>query len=581
MIIMIPSALLGIFLYKQFYDIMMDEYINQKQQIIYEYYSSMEKDLLRIQDINSLFQNNAELIDYLNSDHGLNMEGVYNFSKHIKQVSGYIYSSMPFIKKFNIYKNNGNVVPVPPTILNIDEFDKANFIDTKTTVGKGAWICKPTNNNDLPDMGYYIKIYNNDFDKELGILEILPNSEIMSNYLNNINSISGGIDGIYLLGKNNEVMYKTGKNISLINKKIQDSLLNYKKDNGYFQIDIDGKKVIGNLVYIQELNIKTLVIEDEIDALKYLKFKKSTILLYIITLFLVLSAIYYFIATNITTRVVKLAKHMRKVDERNISLYTGKSEKDEIGFLIDSYNSMIMRIDELINTVHKEELLRKEASYAALQAQIRPHFLFGTLETIRMLAETNKDFEVSNIIFTFGRLMRYSLSSTKNEVSLKDELENIKNYLEIQKMRMGERLQYEFHIEQEIDSFLCPRFILQPLVENSIVHGISKCRGRGFISVSVTADQEYIVITIYDNGYGISSEALLVIQQVLDNKIDIKDFQTENSGFGVYNVSERIKSYYGKNSRLVLISGLNSGTTCVLYLYKYKGDAIYENNDCR
>lgn len=568
MIILIPSALLGMFIYKRFYNIMMNEYVNQKQQIIYQYNIGMEKDLQRVQDIYSLFQYNTKLIDYLDGDYILDMQNIYDFSKYIKQVNGYIYSSMPFIKNINIYKNNENVMPIPSLIYSMDKLDNVKVIQNKTTVGKGTWICQQSSEDDALNIRYYMKIYNNDFDKELGILEVLPNSEIMTNYFNNIKSISDGNDEIYLLDNNNNVLYKTGQNMAAINKKTLDKLLNYKKDSGYFQIKINGRKMIGNVIFIKELNVKTIVIEDGTNAFKYFKVKKSMALLYVITLFFVLSTIYYFIATNITSRIVKLAKHMRNVDEKNISLYKGKSENDEIGLLIDSYNSMIIRIDELVNTVQKAELLRKEAAYAALQAQIRPHFLFGTLETIRMLAESNKDFEVSNIIFTFGRLMRYSLSSSKNEVFLKDEIENVKSYLEIQKMRMGERLEYEFFINCKIDKFLCPRFILQPLVENSIVHGISKCRGRGFISISITQDQEYIIITIFDNGYGISSESLMVIQNVLENKIDIKDFQTENSGFGVYNVSERIKSYFGKNSRLILTSSLNSGTTCSLYLYK-------------
>jgi two-component system sensor histidine kinase YesM len=581
MIILIPSALLGTLIYKQFYDIMMNEYINQKQQIINEYYFNMEKDLARIQDIYSLFQCNTNLIDYLDGKYNSDMDSIYTFSKYIKQVYGYVYSSLPVIKDINIYKNNENILDIPPQILNIDTFENANFIQSRLTPVKGVWNCQQANKDSLPEIKYYIKVYNNDFDKELGILEILPNSQIMSNYLNNIKSISMGNDGIYLLDMNDEVLYKTGNKIAQGNEEILDKLLHYKGSNGYFNLKLEGKKVIGNVIYIKALNIKTIVLEDETDALKYLKVKKSTIWLYVIILFLVLSTIYYFIATNITTRVLKLAKHMRTVNERNISVYTGKRGKDEIGFLIDSYNSMILRIDELVNTVHKEELLRKEAAYAALQAQIRPHFLFGTLESIRMLAESNKDFEVSNIIFTFGRLMRYSLSSSKNEVFLKEELENVKRYLEIQKMRIGERLQYEFHIESEIGLFLCPQFILQPLVENSVVHGIFKCRDRGFINISVTSNQQYVIITIFDDGLGISAEELLVINNLLDNKIDIKDFQTENSGFGVYSVSERIKAYYGKDSRLILTSTLNEGTTCTLYLYRNKGEVNNEDNDRR
>jgi two-component system sensor histidine kinase YesM len=559
----------------------MNEYINQKQQIINEYYFNMEKDLARIQDIYSLFQCNTNLIDYLDGKYNSDMDSIYTFSKYIKQVYGYVYSSLPVIKDINIYKNNENILDIPPQILNIDTFDNANFIQNRLTPVKGVWNCQQANKDSLPEIKYYIKLYNNDFDKELGILEILPNSQIMSNYLNNVNSISMGNDGIYLLDMNDEVLYKTGNKIAQGNEEILDKLLHYKGSNGYFNLKLEGKKVIGNVIYIKALNIKTIVLEDETDAFKYLKVKKSTIWLYVIILFLVLSTIYYFIATNITTRVLKLAKHMRTVNERNISVYTGKRGKDEIGFLIDSYNSMILRIDELVNTVHKEELLRKEAAYAALQAQIRPHFLFGTLESIRMLAESNKDFEVSNIIFTFGRLMRYSLSSPKNEVFLKEELENVKRYLEIQKMRMGERLHYEFHIESEIGLFLCPQFILQPLVENSVVHGIFKCRDRSFINISATSNQEYVIITIFDEGLGISAEKLSVINNLLENKIDIKDFQTENSGFGVYSVSERIKAYYGKDSRLILTSVLNEGTTCTLYLYRHKGEVNNEDNDRR
>jgi len=577
-IIMIPSTLLGTFIYKRFYDSMLNEYVNQKQNILYEYYFSMEKDLAKIHDIYSLFQYNTNIIDYLDGNHNSNLDSVYIFSKYIKQLYGYAYSSMPYIKNINIYKNNEKAFTIPPLIVNKDTFDNDKVILDKLTVGKGEWTVQKSDKGALPDIKYYQKIFNNDFDKELGILEVLPSAEIISNYINNIKHMSMGNNTIYLVDMNNDVLYKTGKNISTSNDDILDKLLQQAESDGYFHIDHDGKKVIGNVTYIKTLNMKMITFEDETYALNNLKVKKSTILLYIIIFFLVLSAIYYFIATNITSRVLKLANHMRNVDQRNISLYRGKSGKDEIGFLIDSYNSMIMRIDELVNTVYKAEMLRKEAIYAALQAKIRPHFLFGTLESIRMLAESNKDFDVSNIIFTFGKLMRYSISSSKNEVFLKEEIENVKNYLKIQKMRMGDRLHFEFNIKPNIDAFLCPQFILQPLVENCIVHGISKCRGRGFIKISIVRDEEYIIITIYDNGYGISAKALLVIQNVLENKIDIKDFQTKNAGFGVYSVSERIKSYYGKNSRLVITSVANEGSTCTLYLYRYKGDVKDENN---
>lgn len=580
MIILVPSAFLGMFVYKQFYNSMINEYAEQKQQIINEYYVSMERDLLKIEDIYGLFQYNTYLTDYLGGNYVLGMDIVYSFSKYIKQFYGYLYASMPFVKDIKIYKENQNVVYIPSIIVNMDTFDNNKDTLDRINSKAGIWTCQISDKGSYPDIKYYRKIYDYNLYKELGILEIQTDSEVMSKYMKNIKSISKGNDEIYLLDSNNNVMYRVGKNIFKGDKSSLVDVIKNNSTSGEFSVKLGGKKVIANVIYIKELNIKTIVFEYEKDAYNYMNIKKGTILLYIVILFFVLSVIYYFITTNITARLLKLARHMRNIGEKNISLYKGNSGKDEIGFLIDSYNSMIMRIDDLVNTVHKEELLRKEAAYAALQAQIEPHFLFGTLESIRMLAETNKDFEVSNIIFTLGRLMRYSLSFSKNEVSLREEIENVKSYLEIQKVRMGERLQFEFHIECEIDGFLCPRFIIQPVVENSIVHGISKCRNGGLINISVTEDKEYINVTIFDNGYGISPEVLSEVQKVLDNKIELRDFQTESSGFGVYSVSERIKSYYGKNSRLTLTSKHNEGTTCTLYLYKYRGDVKNENNDC-
>lgn len=572
LIIVVPSALLGLFIYKEFYNNMIDEHVKQKQQILDKYYSSMANDLGKIQGVYNLFQFNTNVIDYLEGYYVSDVESVYTYTKFIKPIYNYVYSSMPFIEDMKIYKSNGNVLSIPSTIVNIVTLDDAKIINDITSVN-GIWNCKPTRENDIPEIKFYQKIYNNDFYKGIGILEIKPNSEVLINFLNNIKSLSKGNDGIYLFDADNSLLFKTGELRIEETEENLKNLMNNSISSQFFHTRIDGRKIAGYIINLKELNIKAVVLEDPDSEPKYLRLNTVSIFLYIIGLFIVLSTIYYFIAINITTRVIKLAKHMRRVNERNISLYTGKIAKDEIGFLIDSYNSMLRRIDELVNTVHKEELLRKEAAYAALQAQIRPHFLFGTLEAIRMLAESNKDSDVANIIFTFGRLMRYSLFSSKNEVLLQEELENVKNYLQIQKIRMGDRLQYEILNYTDENDFYCPRFILQPLVENSIVHGISKSRGQGAISISVLTRGEYLVIKIFDNGYGILPDRMSAIQDVLENKIDINDFQTENSGFGIYNVSERIKTYYGKDSRLVLTSTLTRGTTCTLYLYRNKGDA--------
>lgn len=162
--------------------------------------------------------------------------------------------------------------------------------------------------------------------------------------------------------------------------------------------------------------------------------------------------------------------------------YTGPVGKDEFGYLISNYNAMIARIDELVNRVQKVEILKKDAEFKMLQAQIQPHFLYNTLETMRMLARANDDSTVSEMAYSLGSLMRYSLSR-KDNTTIGEEWEYLRQYLAIHKIRMPD-LQIEWEKDEAATSIPCPRFILQPLVENSILHGFSKRRG-GSLSQSV------------------------------------------------------------------------------------------------
>ncbi|QJD87114.1 sensor histidine kinase [Cohnella herbarum] len=195
---------------------------------------------------------------------------------------------------------------------------------------------------------------------------------------------------------------------------------------------------------------------------------------------------------------------MKRSDSRNLRAFDGGAEKkDEVGFLTGSFNRMIGRIDELVNSVQRSEIMRKEAEYLMLQAQIKPHFLYNTLETIRMLAHSNGDAPVSELTNNLARFVRYSLSRQNDTATIADELEHIRSYLSVHQTRFGDRMKFEIEAEEGVGSQRCPRFILQPLVENSIEHGISKIRRIGLIRIRCyRAEDRYTVITISDSGPG-------------------------------------------------------------------------------
>ena len=264
---------------------------------------------------------------------------------------------------------------------------------------------------------------------------------------------------------------------------------------------------------------------------------------------------------------------MKGVSGDNLTEYVSNPYTDEIGYLIASYNTMIQHIKDLIVKVQQEEIMRREAAYKALQAQIKPHFLYGTLETIRMLAKTNNDYEVEEIAFSLGKMMRYALA-TNDHVYLKDEIENIKAYLQIYKVRMEET--FEFYIENDdpavTNEFPCPQFILQPIVENSIKHGIRKVSGIGVIKIRIINEDRFVLITIKDNGIGILADRLQTINRMLEDSLDINEFRMDNNGYALYNIKERIRSFYGKESYILLQSWQGRGTLCTLKLMKRMTD---------
>ncbi|WP_235441369.1 sensor histidine kinase [Paenibacillus sp. IHB B 3415] len=256
----------------------------------------------------------------------------------------------------------------------------------------------------------------------------------------------------------------------------------------------------------------------------------------------------------------------------------GKAGKDEIGFLITNYNEMISRMDELVNHVQKVEMLKKEADFKMLQAQIQPHFLYNTLETMRMLARSNKDYKVAEMALSLGNLFRYSLSKSEH-TTLRDELDHVSTYIAIHQIRMSD-LEVEFQVEEMLLSLPCPRFILQPLVENSMIHGLSRNRGSKRITLRIARKHGYVWIEVADNGSGISEQQIKSLQRLLEGSIIKHESQHKTTGIGLSNVAERVKAYYGKESSLGIISTPGKETVCCLKLLLKEEYSNAQTTDC-
>lgn len=277
---------------------------------------------------------------------------------------------------------------------------------------------------------------------------------------------------------------------------------------------------------------------------------------------------------SITRRIKNLSGHISRQASSLQSLSTLSSltrlqvdGTDEIGTLASNYNIMLEHLLLSAQREHQAELLQQTARFSALQAQIQPHFLYNTLESLRMMADESEAVEVSEMLFVLGKLMRGSISGKEQEITMARELENCVYYLKLSKLRF-EALEYSVTCDIDASSLVCPRFILQPLVENSIHHGISRTRSAGIVRVHVYRQGDLVFIDVEDNGKGISPDRLEEIRDAMENGNGLKQ---EQGGIGLCNVHHRLQIYFGGRSGLSLYSTSGAGTLCRITIDRSDG----------
>ncbi|CAM3746330.1 sensor histidine kinase [Marinicrinis lubricantis] len=565
-LICIPFSLFGYLFYQETYSNMLDQYRTGKEQLMEQSYNNFQIELSKIESIQPLFQNNTKLTEYLGGLYQTDWEAVYNYRKEISPSFSFAYISNPFIRNITIYKNNSGLLELSSDIVDMALFDDDQHYEAIQALpaNQGLWTYQLSGTDGYPELAYTHKLYTDQYIREVGLLRITLNENPFSQFYQTLQS-DGEISRVLLDG-NLKPLYKVvGADWD---EALMEEVISKIPKQGMSSFYIDDDRYLVNSVHVKQIDM-TIVEISKVEGIFNLRGKEGWFIVTGVLLLGVLSVIYYMVASSITLRILRFTRHMKRTDDPKLAIYTGKSGSDEIGYLISSYNAMITRIHELMNKVNQTELMKKEADLKMLQAQIKPHFLYNTLETMRMLALMKDDEEVADIAVTLADLLRYSLSKSKDITSLKEELNNVRQYISIHQIRMGDRLKVHFDIEADTADFHCPRFILQPIVENSILHGIGKKRGSGEIRVEVrqTADKMHVVIS--DNGAGIPEERLKTIREVLSG--EAQPFEISSGGIGIYNVNERIKAFFNNQSQMTVESTEGEGTQFHLVMTK-KGD---------
>jgi two-component system sensor histidine kinase YesM len=402
---------------------------------------------------------------------------------------------------------------------------------------------------------------------DIGVIAISLKPESLTKIFTGLDILEKGeafiVDrqGTFIYNRNKELWGEPFSDASLISKIYG---ITDKKEQTYFDYNINGKKYLISFSKIQNNNWTII----SLIPYAYLMQKTNYILFFticIIVMFILFSIyISFSVSFSISNSLNNLIGSFRIVEKGQFNIKVDHSGNDEIKRLNLMYHRMVLRLDHLINELYKTKLINKEVQITALKAQINPHFLYNTLETINSIAKIRKVKEISQVSKSLASMFRYSIKGDQDFVTLREELDNVKHYMSILNIRHDNKIGFELDIADELLEYKIPKLILQPLVENSILHGIELKKDKGTVSIRAFVAENQLNLIVMDNGLGIPPDKKDLLQMQLENTEEMQDHL--GKGIGLLNVKDRLQIYYSDQYQFKLESTFGEGTSITLRL---------------
>lgn len=399
------------------------------------------------------------------------------------------------------------------------------------------------------------------------VLVIDVSFQSLNNLCSNLNL--GGRGYVYIMGENNNILYHPQQALVFSSLKEELSVDKVDHKSGEIYTNSKGEKFLvvhKNLSFVNWNLVGVSYIDGA--ASENTKITKEVMATIPIILFIIVLLSWY-ISGKISMPIMKLERYMKKVQKGNFDTQIViKNGEREVIELANTFNDMVKKIKELMEEKRLEQEEKRKSELNALQAQINPHFLYNTLDSIMWMAENEQNEEVTEMVTALARLFRISISKGKNIISVEQELEHARNYMLIQKMRYKDKFEFEINADEEVKKLKTVKLILQPLIENSIYHGIEYMVDEGYIEINASILEEHLLFEVKDNGLGMDEDQL---KKLRENHTDSSTSKKGN-GVGVRNVDERIKLRFGKEYGLEIHSELEEGTIVKLWLPIIRGD---------
>ncbi|GKX30791.1 hypothetical protein SH1V18_32710 [Vallitalea longa] len=425
------------------------------------------------------------------------------------------------------------------------------------------YIPPSPNNNTM----YYTRKVKSDFTTDDSLIIIAAiNERYLKNKYNGLLSYDGAL--AYIIDEDGIIYSSNDK--SLLGKKISDDITNNIDYHKMDEINYDNNKYVTVSREIKENGFRLIYMLPKMNLIKQTVNGMNSFIIIAIILAIVSIVFVIIISMRTTVFIKDFTTAMNKVREKDYDYRMTKYDDDKLDTLVNTFNSMTSEIQTLLKTTYESKLLLNEMEIKFLQYQMNPHFLFNILLTIQIKAKMCKDETVYQMIASLSALLRAGIYGDKRSIiTIEEELKYVEYYLSLQKMRYEDRLTYTINIDEEdIKTCKIPRLVIEPIVENAIVHGVEKTDNQAVVTVDIKSENQKVYIKVMDNGIGFNVEEIM---QAKNN--DITDRKVEREKMGLKNTDHRLKLIYGPDYGLNIYSEKNVGTTIEIIIPKNKGRA--------
>lgn len=585
-IILIPITLVSWYLFNGVYLNTIKDLTKKNQYILEIEKTNVANNMQVMERTAQLAISNSEINEYLQSREELDTADLIDFKMKTFSSFQYYLFNNPNIANIRLYSENPNVREFWPVIFKESRIKNKPWYQTVLRRNGLVWWEISATNKDViknstvasDQVGDFVTLlreikYPND--KHNGILEVTM--ELNNFFMKTFSSVQDTSSQMIVVNREGKAF--TNPSLSLMQTLPVETIMaefakHGKKTDHEFTFTYNGTPYLCIPSDMEPLDSYLFNVVSLKSALSDVSKRRNTIIIATIILIALLSATSYILHSLILKKLNILRDSMKKVRKGDFNFEINITSMDEIGELAHHFRQMLKRMNELIVDAVNRQAATKEAELKSLKNQIDSHFLYNTLENLKMLAEIEGQYTISDALTSLGRMMRYNLQWTSNHVRLRDELEHIQNYIAIMNIRYDNNLVLNInvppvHMEQEV-----LKMSLQPIVENAVKHGMgSRSEGEKLeIAIHAYVSGDSIIIDVCDNGDGIPESKLKKINLMI--RLEDADYQQmrkelndgESSGIGLRNVDQRIVMFYGKSHGIRVESAEGSFTRVTMTL---------------